>query len=195
MINKKIIITMYMTIMSVLIITGFVSAFGVSLPPIEGSLKLYPGQSTEILIGLQSSSDEGSLTIVPEISEGRKIAEITDRTKEYQVIANQQIGAEVHLRLSIPEDAVVGREYNIRLLFSDRTKRESGMVGVGVSITTPINVLVVENPEAIKKEALKEEISTTKSTITGIIILLVIIIIVILAIIAVILLLIRGRKR
>lgn len=165
---------------------NFISAFGVSIPySMQDSLKLYPGQSAEVLVGLQSMLSEGDLTIVPEILQGQDIVKITDSLKEYDVIANQPAGTVVHLKVSIPENDKIGKEYTVKLMFRDITNRQVGMVGVSTSIGASFNVSIIEKPEIIK-----EKISSTKI----ILIILIILIIMIIAVIAIVWFLIKRKK-
>lgn len=132
----------------------------------------------DVVVGLQSSISEGNLTVVPEILEGKDIVKITDNSKEYDVIANQPVGVAVHLKVSIPDNVIIGKEYTVKLIFRDITKRQGGMVGVSTSIGTSFNVSVVEKPEIIK-----EELKINKSIIIAIIIFLIILIIIVITII------------
>jgi len=174
-------------ILSLIIIFGlilisclnFVSGFGVSISySMQDPLMVYPGQSADIVIGLQSMLSEGNLTVVPEILQGQDIVKITDNSKEYNIISNQPVGAEIHLKVSIPDNANLGKEYTVKLLFRDITKRQGGMVGVSTSIGASFNVSVIEKPEVIK-----EEVKINKSRIIAIIIFLIILIIIVIIII------------
>jgi hypothetical protein len=132
---------------------NFVSGFGVSIPyNMQDPLRLYSGQSVDVVVGLQSSISEGNLTVVLGILQGQDIVKITDSSKEYNIIANQPVGAAVHLKVSIPDNDDIGEEYTIKLVFRDITKRGGGMVGVSTSIGASFNVSVVEKPEIIKEE-------------------------------------------
>ena len=96
---------------------NFVSGFGVSISySMQDPLMIYPGQSTDVLVSLQSLIDEGDLVVVPEISQGQEIIEITDSLREYKIISNQPVGAEVHLKVSIPNEVSIGRiSYKIKI--------------------------------------------------------------------------------
>jgi len=178
-----------LVVLSLVASLNFVSGFGVSIPySTQDPLRLYPEQGSDVVVGLQSSISEGDLIIVPEISEGQDIVEITDSSKEYNVIANQPIGAAVHLKVNIPDNARVGEEYPVKLVFRDITPREGGMVGFSTSIGASFNVLVIEKPEVIKEEVSKKRIGIM------LIILLIVVIIVILAIIAIAWFLIKRKK-
>lgn len=170
---------LFLTIVFGLISISSVSGFGVSIPySMQDPLRLYSGQSVDVVVGLQSSISEGNLTVVPEILEGKDIVKITDNSKEYDVIANQPVGVAVHLKVSIPDNVIIGKEYTVKLIFRDITKRQGGMVGVSTSIGTSFNVSVVEKPEIIK-----EELKINKSIIIAIIIFLIILIIIVITII------------
>ncbi|MFA7708453.1 MAG: hypothetical protein WCX73_05880 [Candidatus Pacearchaeota archaeon] len=128
---------------------NFVSAFGVGLAyNSQDPLRLFPGESRDIQIKLQSSINEGDLIISPEILEGYDIARIIDNSKEYKVISNQPIGAVINLRVSIPANSSIGEKYSVELVCKDITKRDSGMIGVSSSITSSFSILVVEKSES-----------------------------------------------
>ncbi|MDD5191809.1 MAG: hypothetical protein PHH54_04005 [Candidatus Nanoarchaeia archaeon] len=147
MVNKKIINIEYAIIVSILVMIGSVSAFGSSMPYGMGMpLKLYPGQSIDFSIVLQSSLAEGNLTIIPEISEGQDIVSVTDSLKEYKVVADQNIGALINLKASIPDDAPIGKEYAVKILFKDVTPKAGGMIGLSITTGAGFNVVVVEKP-------------------------------------------------
>jgi hypothetical protein len=150
---KFVILSLFLLVISL----NFVSGFGVSIPySMQDPLRLYPGQSADLVIGLQSSFDEGDLILVPGILEGQNIVEITDSLKEYNVISNQPIGAEVHLRISVPDNKEIGKEYTVRLIFRDITKKEGGMVGFSTSMEVYFNVLIIEKPIQQAQPELKE---------------------------------------
>lgn len=124
---------------------NFVSGFGVSIPySVQDPLRLYPGQSAEVIVGLQSSINEGDLIIVPEILEGQDIVNIVDTSKEYNVRSNQPVGAAIHLKVSIPDNENIKKEYTIKLVLRDITKKEGRMIGVSTSIGASFNVSVIE---------------------------------------------------
>jgi hypothetical protein len=179
---------------------NFVSGFGVSIPySVQDPLRLSSGQNTEVVVGLQSSIDEGDLIIVPEIITGKEIVEIIDSSKEYNVISNQPIGAEVHLKISIPENKDAEKEYLIKLVFRDTTKKEGGMVGFSASIGASFNVLVVdklEQPELEPPEPEQPELEEIKET-KGTWVLLIfgfLLLIVIVSIVLIIWIMMRKRK-
>jgi hypothetical protein len=170
---------LFLTIIFGLISISFVSGFGVSISySMQDPLRLYSGQSVDVIVVLQSLIDEGNLTVVPEILQGQDIVKITDSSKEYNILSNQPVGAEVHLKVSIPDNIIIGKEYTVKLLFRDITKRQGGMVGVSTSIGASFNVSVIEKPEVIK-----EEVKISKSIIIAIIVFLIILIIIVIIII------------
>lgn len=147
MINKKIISMECIIITSVLVMIGLVSAFSSSMPYGAGMpLNLYPGQSIDFSIVLQSSPVEGNLTIVPTISEGQDIVKITDSLKEYKVVADKNIGALINVKVSIPDNAPIGKEYPVKFLFKDVTPKAGGMIGLSVTTGASFKVIVVEKP-------------------------------------------------
>lgn len=187
MVNKKIISIECLIIASILLATGFVSAFGASMPYGTGiPLKLYPGQSIDFSIVLQSSPVEGDLTIIPEISEGQDIIRITDSLKEYKVIADQNVGASINVKASVPADAPIGKEYNVKFLFKDVTPQPAGMIGLSVTTGASFDVIVVEKPAPIVEETPAAEGISLIWWILGII--------VVIAIIAIIWFVVKSRK-
>jgi len=160
-----------LTLFLLIAFLNFVSGFGVSIPySVQDPLRLSSGQNAEVIVSLQSSIDEGDLIIVPEILIGKEIVEIIDSSKEYNVISNQPVGAEVHLKISIPDNKDAEKEYLIKLIFRDTTKKEEGMVGFSSSIGASFNVLVVdkleqpEQPELEPPEPEPPELKEIKET-------------------------------
>jgi len=189
MINRRIISIGFFIIASVLMITECCNGFGASIAySMQDPLTLSPGQSSDIAIGLQSFISEGDLIVVPEILEGKEIIEITDGLKEYHVTANQDTGADVHLRVSIPDNANPGKEYAVILLFKDITKREGGMVGFSSSIGASFKVLVAGKPGELKTS------EPIKFSDIALIIIIAIPIVFIIAILIIIFLIIRKKK-
>jgi len=191
MINKKIICLEFSVLVGVLITLGLVNAFGAGLSySVDDPLKLNPGQSADVLIGLQGSVSDGDLLVFAEIEQGSDIAKIADSSSTYLVNSSKDIGAVVNLKVSVPENAPVGTEYIVKVRYRDVTSKEGGMVGIALSLSNSFKVVVVEKPrEEAPAPAPAPEVKEGMST-TMIIVLIVAIIIVI----AIILLLIKKKK-
>lgn len=129
----------------VLFASSLVGAFGVSSPywetkPMNG----YPGMDKEVLLNLQNkagATEDVFATI--EVIEGSEIASLSK--EEYLVEEGSSI--DVPLRIRIPSNAEIGKEYSVRVNTVVLADSESGGVGLSTGSITAFNVIVGEVPE------------------------------------------------
>ncbi len=157
MINKNIIKKQMILIALLLLSFNLVNAFGVaSFYSNNNPLELYLGETREIDITLNSASSESSSVIKVDMIENGGIAELVDDNLEYSLSSGGEIP--VKLRISVPSDSEIGKEYNITIKFSDVTpSTEGGMAPIKGISNFNFKVLVVEKPPV--EETPKEQIS------------------------------------
>ncbi len=173
MVNKKQIgIGIFSSLTFVLILLGFVSAIGVSMYYYENNnLVMAPGESRNVEIAsLLAGHETQDKNVEIELVEESEIASVVD--KDIEVVAGS-VDNVITLKLSIPSDASIGTEYNVKIRVKEITPPEGeGMVGLTNSKVTSFVVEVGET-----EQETPEEISTTW-WILGIVALIIIIAIV-----------------
>jgi len=160
-----------LTVLVLLISIMSISAFGVGCAySNENPLKLYPGESLDVLINLQNNE---AIQLKASILEGVEIAEFLDANDVYSVPVNGWVNAK--LKVSVPASASIGQEYAVTVSFSEVPGAQVGTVGFSTIIEKSFKVVVAEKPVVETPQG--EGMSTTT------IILLIIAIIVVIAII------------
>lgn len=131
-----------------------VSAFSVGSSYSDSfPLEVYPGESKEVVLSLQSDLTEGDLSVKAIIEKGSEIASIADSSEEYKVIGGST-GTIVKIKVEVPATVAVGETYDVSLLFRDITPREGGTVGLATGVGRTFKVLVAEKP--VEKPAQEE---------------------------------------
>jgi len=133
--------------LAMLIILGisFVSAFSVSSPYMANkTLNLFPDSKiTNLEFVLQNGGGATeNVTIRVNILEGSEITNITDDDNIYTVSPGAQVP--VNLRITLPENVMIGNTYNVRLEFSTVTLGQSGEFGFGTGQEQSFKVVVVK---------------------------------------------------
>ena len=163
----------------------FVSAtnFGVSIPyNEERPLTVYPGEVKDVQVGLRVRSDEESLVVRAEFLDNAGIASLVDDSLAYSLFSKEPVF--VNVKLTVPENAIVGSEYAIMLRFTDIAHSEDkGMVGLRTGAVISLKANVVEKPEELA------EVNV------GIMVLLLALIVLILVIIVVIWFVVKKREK
>lgn len=158
---------------------NFVSAFAVGFESTE--LRLYPGQVHDSAFSLQNyGTDVNDITVEAVTEEGEDYITFTEGAR-FDVRANTNVAAPV--RISIPENARVGDNYPIKVLFrvisGDAGGNEAGegtSVSFAFSYSRTINLVVVQRPE--EKPAAAAERASVFSNIWFWIIIIIIVIII-----------------
>ncbi|MBU2562490.1 MAG: hypothetical protein KKF68_02410 [Nanoarchaeota archaeon] len=134
-----------------IIMISFVNAFGVSTPYWDGyPLKIAPGESTTVGLGLQNMVGEENITLRAKItSDGDGIASLSDENLDYFVPLGKKEGVGASIKISIPKDAEVNKIYQIIISFKQVSSGEGGMVRVAGGITTKFPVEVVGPEESV----------------------------------------------
>lgn len=114
--------------------------------PLEG----YPGESKEIVIPLQSSSDaDAKISIVSDSANILSLGE-----DEYEVL--QGVLVQVKVKIKIPSSAVIGESYNFELKAEEvGVEGQEGTVQLGASTSLAGSLKVIEKPvDAVESEGL-----------------------------------------
>jgi len=141
-VRRLVIFGMFLLIM--LSLVPFASAFGIAVSYWEpdNSLRLQPGESTDISFRLQNAAGEGEdILLKAELIEGGEIATIIDETTEYFVLAGSE-GVKTNIRVSIPEDIPLGTKYKVAVSYTQIAENEGKMVQVAAKIVQNIPVVV-----------------------------------------------------
>lgn len=146
-----------------------VFAFGVSSPYWdENPLYLMPGETKEVTMVLQNMVGEDNIKMTGELNSGSEIAVLINPGIIYDVPLGSS-NVLVNLRITVPEDAKPGKEWQVGVLFKTIADNTGG-VGISGGISKGFKVIVKEEQE-VSSEASKE---TGMQTLTQFIILLVI---------------------
>ena len=142
--NKKTGFVIMVFLVLVLLVLD-VGAFGIScLYGKVSILKMYPGESKEVILTLRSSSDEADTILKTEIMEGEGIFKLVDNKTEY-FLPGSGGGVDVKLKVQIPDNALSGTRYIIAIKFSDASAKElsNKTISFTTSTTKTINVEVL----------------------------------------------------
>lgn len=165
-------------ILGVLILAGFVSAFGVSSSVWRGNpLMVSPGGTKVAKLGLQNMVGDSDVTVKAAITLGNEIASV-DET-EYLVKAGTK-DTEVPVVVSIPANVPVGTNYSVTVSFLTVSKDTGGAVFLGTGIDTTFDVLITAPVEGEEAQLAPEQISNIWWIAGGIIVILIILIIIVL---------------
>ena len=131
----------------ILLIIPFVSAFGVNSQYWDTNpLVMYPGETREIQLTLQNMVGEKDMSLQAEISEGKEIASLTDKSNTYLVPFGKK-DVPVNIKVIIPSDAKIGDKKEIMLLFKELNNEQGGMIQMSGSVGTKIPILIKSQEE------------------------------------------------
>jgi hypothetical protein len=186
-INKKIIGSFFLAAVLAIALCSLISAFGFSSLYTTGEpLAVYPGEVKDFNIKLKSSSLEGDLKLKAELLENAGIAKITDSSLEYAVTPTSD--GIVNVRIEVPANTPIGRQYNLTFLFSDITpKSQQGTVTLTTSSRYTMGVIITEKPAP---EVPAEQPAPEKSSLW----LWIVIIIIIIAAVIIVYYILKKRK-
>ena len=144
-------------ILVTILLTNFVSAFGVSSSFWKGNpLRIAPGETIDIDLRLQNMVGTGDTIVRASLGEGAGIATIEE--KDYLVKSGTK-DTKVPIRITIPEDAIIGQTHQVTIDFSTVTKASAGTLTIGTAIGTTFDVeIVAESPMTLPT---KPESTTT----------------------------------
>lgn len=137
----------------VLLASGGVLAFAVSSQwSTSNPIKMFPGESIEIIVILQNEPGPDDIIAKAAITEGGDIAKLVDPDKEYSVPIGER--TELKIRITIPETIEIGGTRNIKLSLTTLAGTAPGSLGFGTGIDKIISVNVIKEPEPETKNFL-----------------------------------------
>jgi len=162
-----------------------VSAFGItSMYWKERPLELKPGQVAEVTLELQNMVGNETVTLNGTLMSGSEIAEITDASTVY-VVPPQTKNVLVHLKITIPENAPLEKEYTIGVSFLEiKTGGQGVAIGSEIEKSFPVIVRIPASAPA--------STPVSQGTSAWLVILIIVIVIII---VLVILMLIKNAKK
>jgi len=164
-------------LIALLLLSPLVSAFGITAPYWETRpLVMLPGESIDFALTLQNMDGTEDIVLKAELVSGAEIATLTDEELEYSVPLGKK-DIEVNLRVEIPEGALPGKEYTIRVSFKEISTTEEGMVQMvgGIGKSVPV---IVKSEEVLPEEEETPIPKEEKGFPTAIVVLLLIIIVI-----------------
>ncbi len=145
--NKSIASAIFILTILLISFFGFVSAAGVSTPYWSTNpLKLQPGESTVISLGLQNMVGSDDITLRANMTRGNEIARIIDANTEYFVpLGSDDVTANIEVKIS--QNAEAGKVYDLEVSFLQVSSQDQGgFFAVATAFTQKIPVLVVGEP-------------------------------------------------
>lgn len=127
-------------VFSVLVLSGFVSAFGVSSPYWEDHpMTIAAGEKRVVNFNLQNMVGDNTANVKIELVEGGEVVSL--RKNSFTVDAGTAL--DVPLRVSVPRSADQGGVYEVQLEFrSGAVSNEGEMVSVGTGMSVSFDVIV-----------------------------------------------------
>ena len=133
----------------------FVSAIGATAPFWDTKpLGMKAGEMMEFPITLQNNVGNSDVILKADIVDGAEIVTLTDEITEYDLPLGSK-NIPVNIKIQIPENAPVGQEYTIGILFSqviDKDLAEGQMVKITGGVKSVIPVIIESPTGAAVKE-------------------------------------------
>jgi len=144
---KKIINTLTITAFLVLALASIVSAAGVaSVYTRDNPLYLQPGESKDVQFNLQNLvGDATNMTLRAQVVNGTDLAVLTDSSKDYLVPFGTK-DVMVNLRVTAPQTAQVGDQYDIGVSFTSVSEGAKGQFAFGSAFEQHFSVIVPAPP-------------------------------------------------
>ena len=175
-INKKYTIILTLLVFTV-IISSYASAFAVSSAYWkENPLRIYPGETREIVVTLQNLASPNQVNLKAEISGGSEVLILIDSSDIYSVPGGEK--RTVNLRVAIPSNTQIGTIYKAQITFTTIAGDDSESFTLGSSINQKFDIIVEQIPSTEPPEPTppEEETNTITTIIISAIIILAIII-------------------
>jgi len=139
-------------------------AFGVTSPYWDTKpLGLHPGESADVQLLLQNMIGDKDITLIGGVTEGAELATLINENTKY-VIPFGTKDLPVMVRISVPEDAEVGKQHNVKVSFTQvaGNDAEGKMIQMKAGVGAIIPVVVT--PWVAPKES---SVSTTTLALGG----------------------------
>ena len=160
-------------VMSIILLINFVSAFGVgSIYHSEHPLELPRGGTADVKFNLQNMAGGEDIIARPNLLKGSEIM-VLESSEDVSL----PLGASVDVigKVSIPNDAEIGKVYPVEVTFTTITQSNSGEFGFGSSVGRGFDVIVVYSAEELA-ELEEKSMGYSRYLIIGLIILIVIVV-------------------
>lgn len=109
-----------------ILLSAYANAFGLSTPPWEDkTLRMNPGETKEITFTLQNMAGDADEKVIIDLENGGEVLKITDG-KEYYYVPLGTKDVAINMVVSIPEDAPIGREWDVKMYLKSIIEREEG---------------------------------------------------------------------
>jgi hypothetical protein len=145
------------TVVIVLFSSSFVFALGISSPYWKNNpLEMKPGDSKDVSFTLVNRLGEPNAEAFVSMVEDAGVATITSGD-EY-LVQPGTTNTKVVLRITIPNDAMIGEAYEVEFAVKSKPEAEEGSVhlGVGYNVDFPINVVSETEEESLIPDTLIE---------------------------------------
>ncbi|MBS3143590.1 hypothetical protein J4446_01790 [Candidatus Woesearchaeota archaeon] len=179
--KNKVIISLIFFVFSFLIINAVNATVGVtSFYYDKNPLMVEAGEIKEVAFMLQNHGGDADAIVMVELADGGNIAEFTDENLEYFVELDSS-DISVPMKITIPEDAQPGDEWNVGASFSISYKpRAGGALQLSSTYFKDFKV-IVKQPDTTSTQATKTNFIGS-SPIASFIVLVIILIILVLLI-------------
>lgn len=139
------------------------SAFGVSSEYwAENPLKLAPGESDTVTLGLQNMIGGEDISLTAQVSSDGDIAEIVEPVELYFIPFEG--GSGVSIKVNVPSDAKVGDMYKVVLSMKQVSQEQGGTISLSTGVTSSFPVEVVAKSESSLRT---EEERTSESVVSA----------------------------
>lgn len=145
--------TLILCILAIFVLlASFISAFGVSSHYWgDNPLKLAPGESKEVVLGLQNMVGGEDLTLEAMVTNDEGIiASIADEKSIYSVPFGTK-DREILVNVSVPGDAEAGKIYKVIVSLRQISTEGGGMLQITGGVTSTIPVQIVSFEESHKR--------------------------------------------
>jgi len=143
----------FVFLISLLLLSPLVSAFGITAPYWETKpLVMLPGESIDFALILQNMDGTEDVVLKAELVSGAEIAILTDEELEYLVPLGRK-DINVNLKVTIPEDALLGDNYRVGVSFKEiSADEEEEMVQMTTGIAKYVPIRIGPESEALPEE-------------------------------------------
>ncbi len=176
-------------LLALLLVFPLISAIGVGSPYAGAKmpLKMYPGESKDVLLNLQNFDVDEDMAFKGEILIGGEIAVLE---QEDYTVPFESRTVYAKMVVSVPSSASIGDTYQIRYKFKQASfdSPEGGMISMAQGIERGFDVIVVEKPPepVVDVPVMPEEPQSSGNMMMWIIITVVVVIIVVVVVIIII---------